>query len=131
MRFLPTLLFLFVASVAAAAPQAHMVFFTLAEPSDENQDKLVAACHEHLSDHEGTLYFSVGEIAADRDREVNDKSFHVALHLVFDSPEAADRYQTHLRHLKFIETAKSLWSSVKVFDSNLVPAKEASLSADE
>ncbi|MEQ8849659.1 Dabb family protein [Botrimarina sp.] len=131
MTLLRTLAVVLFASVAAAAPQAHMVFFTLADPSEENRDMLVAACHEHLSGHEGTIYFSVGEIAAGRDRDVNDQAFHVALHMVFDSPESHDKYQTHPRHLKFIATAKSLFSGVRVFDSDLVPAKEASVSVDQ
>lgn len=118
---------LLIASSALAAPQAHMVFFTLAEPSDANRDKLVAACHKHLAGHEGVEYFSVGARAKDRDREVNDKAFDVALHLVFANAAAHDKYQTHPRHLKFIDEAKSLWSAVKVFDSDLVAAPSTTL----
>lgn len=100
-----------------------MVFFTLAERNDTNRDALVAACHKYLSDHEGTLYFSVGVLAEERARGVNDRAFDVALHMVFDSPEAAETYQDHPRHLEFIKQAKSLWSKVRVFDSNLTAAK--------
>lgn len=112
---------------AMAAPtandsQAHMVFFTLADPSDTNRDALVAACHKHLTDHDGVVYFSVGTRAKDLSREVNDKAFDVALHVVFESRAAHDLYQTHPRHLAFIKEAKSLWSGVRVFDSNLAPA---------
>ncbi|TWT97086.1 Stress responsive A/B Barrel Domain protein [Botrimarina colliarenosi] len=110
---------------AVAAPQAHMVFFTLTEPNDANRDQLVAACHKYLADHTGVIYFTVGTIAEDRDREVNDTSFQVALHVVFDSPAAHDTYQTHPRHLAFIKEAGPLWSGVKVFDSNLVAASAA------
>lgn len=115
-----TPLFLLVASVAMAAPQAHMVFFTLEDPTDANRDALVAKCQEHLTDHDGTVYFSVGKVAKDLSREVNDKSFDVALHVVFADRAAHDTYQTHPRHLKFIKEAKALWSKVKVFDSDLV-----------
>lgn len=111
-----------IASAATAAPLAHMVFFTLAEPSDANRDTLIAACHEHLADHGGVTHFSVGAVATELARPVNDKSFHVALHVVFDSRESHDRYQTHPRHLAFIKEAKSLWSKVQVFDSHLVTA---------
>lgn len=111
----------FAGQLDAAEPQlAHMVFFTLAEDTEENRDKLVAACQEYLSDHEGTVYFSVGVINEDLDREVNDRDFDVALHLVFANPKAHDTYQNHPRHLKFIEENKDLWSTVRVFDSNIM-----------
>lgn len=110
---------------AFAAPQAHMVFFTLAESSDANRDTLVAACHKHLADHAGVTHFSVGVIAEGLDRDVNDKSFDVALHVIFENRAAHDTYQTHPRHLAFIKEAKALWSKVKVFDSDLLPVASA------
>lgn len=114
----------------AAEPQAaHMVFFTLAEDTKENREKLVGACQKHLSGHEGTVYFSAGTLAEDLDREVNDQDFDVSLHLVFANKKAHDTYQTHPRHLKFIEENKSLWSKVRVFDSYLPAPKQDSLPA--
>lgn len=112
-------LFIAAATVAQAAePQlAHMVFFTLADDTPENQQKLIAACDKFLTGHDGTVYYSAGAIAADFDRDVNDREFDVALHLVFASKAAHDKYQTHPRHLKFIEENKDLWSKVRVFDS--------------
>jgi hypothetical protein len=50
-------------------------------------------------------------------RDVNDRDFDVALHVVFRNRAAHDKYQTHPRHLKFIEEAKALWKKVRVFDS--------------
>lgn len=110
-------------SMAAAQerPLAHMVFFTLREDSPENRQRLVDACHEHLAGHQGVIHFSAGEIADELRREVNDRQFDVALHLVFQSKQAHDRYQTHPRHLTFIEQNKQLWSQVRVFDSYLKP----------
>ncbi|RUL86330.1 Dabb family protein [Tautonia sociabilis] len=104
---------------AAAAPLAHMVFFTLANRSEEDAQKLVDACQKYLSGHEGTVYFSVGTRAEELDRDVNVTDFDVALHLVFDSKAAHDTYQEHPRHLEFIEKNRSLWSGVRVFDSYL------------
>jgi len=123
-RFMITLAALtFIACTArlnAAEPQvAHMVFFTLADDTKDNRDTLVAACQKYLTGHEGTVYFSAGSLAEDLDREVNDREFDVALHLVFANKKAQDKYQTHERHLKFIEENKHLWSSVRVFDSYL------------
>ncbi len=120
-------LFSGVIRLTAAEPQlAHMVFFTLAEDNAANRESLVAACQKHLSDHEGTVHFSAGSIADDLNREVNDRDFDVALHLVFANKAAHDKYQTHPQHLEFIEKNKHLWSSVRVFDSYLpTPTRDA------
>jgi len=120
-------LFSAAARLNAAEPQlAHMVFFTLAEDNQANRDELVAACQKYLSDHNGTVYFSAGPIADDLTREVNDREFDVALHLVFANKAAHDTYQTHPQHLEFIEKSKHLWSGVRVFDSYIpAPTRDA------
>lgn len=111
-------LFLSAGIAKAESPQlAHMVFFQLNEDSDAAKQKLVAACDKYLSEHEGTVYYSAGVLAEDLDREVNVRDFHVALHLVFENKAAHDKYQTHPRHLKFIEENKADWKGVRVFDS--------------
>ena len=104
----------------AVEPQlAHMVYFTLAEDTQENRNTLIAACQKYLTGHERTVYFSAGSLADDLKRDVNDRDFHVALHLVFADKKSHDKYQTHPRHLKFIAENKHLWSQVRVFDSYL------------
>jgi hypothetical protein len=117
-----------VAPLDAADPQlGHMVFFTLREDTPANREALIAACQTHLSNHTGTVHFSVGAIAEDLQREVNDRTFDVALHLVFANKAAHDTYQTHPRHLKFIEENSRLWASVRVFDSYIpIPASAPS-----
>jgi hypothetical protein len=108
----------------AAEPQlAHMVYFKLKDSSDASKDKLVAACQEYLSGHEGTIYFSVGVIAKGFDRDVNDKDFDVALNLVFRDKAAHDKYSAHERHMKFIEKCKDGWDKVRVFDSYVAASK--------
>ena len=69
---------------------AHMVYFTLKDRSPAAVDKLVAACHRYLTDHPGTVYFSVGTLA-DLARPVNDRQFDVALNVVFRKPAGARR----------------------------------------
>lgn len=104
--------------VLAADPQlGHMVYFKLNDANEANRQKLVAACDKYLSGHDGTVYYSAGILAADLDREVNDRDFDVALHLVFRDKAAHDTYQVHARHLKFIEENKATWAKVRVFDS--------------
>ena len=101
---------------------AHIVFFKLKDDSEAAKEKLVAACQEYLSGHDGTGHFSAGTRAAEYDRDVNDDQFDVSLHLVFESKAAHDTYQTHSRHLSFIEENKGNWASVRVFDSYVPPA---------
>jgi hypothetical protein len=108
----------------AAEPQlAHMVYFKLKDSSDASKDKLVAACKEYLTDHEGTVFFAVGVIAKDLNRDVNDKDFDVALNLVFRDKAAHDKYSAHERHMKFIEKCKDSWDKVRVFDSYIAASK--------
>ncbi len=96
---------------------AHIVFFDLADDSSEARAALVAAAEKYLSGHDGTVYFSVGIVGDEFTRPVNDHDYSVGLHVVFENKAAHDVYQTHERHLAFIEENKSNWKRVRVFDS--------------
>jgi hypothetical protein len=102
-----------------SAPLAHIVFFTLAQSNDANRSKLIDACKKYLDKHEGVVFFGVGVNAPQYDREVNDRDYDVALHLIFETARHQDAYQTHPRHVKFVEECKGLWKKVRVFDSTL------------
>lgn len=115
-------------SVALAAPGdqpgpqiGHMVYFTLKDATPQNQEKLVAACKKYLVKHDGVVYFAAGVRGKAFDREVNDRDWDVALHIVFADKAAHDKYATHPEHLKFIEENKDLWAKVRVFDSEFTP----------
>lgn len=97
----------------------HMVYFTLKNSTPDNIAQLLLACQKYLSNHPGTIYFGVGTLAEGFDREVNDQSWDVALHLVFCDKEAHDAYQVHPRHEQFIAENKETWQSVRVFDSHI------------
>jgi hypothetical protein len=101
---------------------AHSVFFTLQDASEAKQDQLVAACRQYLTGHDGTVFFAAGKLAEGLDRPVNDRGFHVALHVVFTDRAAHDRYQEHPRHRQFIDENKPNWKQVRVFDA-VVEAK--------
>jgi hypothetical protein len=96
---------------------AHLVFFTLKDPSDAAREALVHACQKYLSDHPGTLHFSVGPRAEQYQRAVNDTQFDVALVLVFATDEDHQRYQTSQRHQQFIAEQLENCSQVRVFDA--------------
>ncbi len=106
------------AEKTAAGPRlAHMVYFTLNDSTPQSRQKLVEACRKYLQDHPGVVYFGAGTPVEDLTREVNDRDFDVGLHVVFESREAHDVYQTAPTHLQFIEENKSSWKKVRVFDS--------------
>jgi hypothetical protein len=97
----------------------HMVYFKLKDNTPEHRKKLVAACEKYLGDHEGVVFFAAGVIGNDFKRDVNDRDWDVALHLVFIDKAAHDRYQDHKEHTKFIDENKANWAKVRVFDSEL------------
>jgi hypothetical protein len=105
------------AEPAGAQMLAHNVYFKLNDQSDAAKAKLVAACQKYLKGHQGTAFFAAGTLAAEFDREVNDRDFDVALHIVFRSKADHDRYQVHERHEKFIAENNANWAKVRVFDS--------------
>ncbi|MBA62275.1 MAG: stress responsive protein [Planctomycetaceae bacterium] len=96
---------------------AHMVFFTLDDGSQEAVDNLIDACNNYLTGHDGTVYYSVGVRGSEFSREVNNQTYHVGLHVVFENKAAHDQYQSHERHLTFIAENKGNWASVDIFDT--------------
>ncbi len=120
---------------SAANPEermlSHDVFFSLKDNSPEAKARLVAACKKYLADHPGTVWFAAGVLADDFRREVNDRAFDVALHLVFESKQAHDAYQDDERHHKFIEENKDNWKNVRVFDSFLDATSHAETPAEK
>lgn len=96
---------------------AHIVYFTLKDSSPTAIEALIAACDKYLSGHDGVLYYSAGPLVADLTREVNQRDWDVALHVVFDSRAAHDAYQVAPRHQQFIDENKPTWAKVRVFDA--------------
>jgi hypothetical protein len=102
---------------------SHDVFFSLNDASPAAREALVAACRKHLTGHEGVLVFSAGVVASELAREVNDRDFDVALHMVFDGKASHDKYQEAPRHKQFIAEQQKNWKKVRVFDSWVEIAK--------
>jgi len=107
------------AAAAEKRPQmlSHDVFFTLKDSSADAKKALVAGCKKYLSDQPGTVWFAAGVIVAEHQREVNDRDFDVALHIVFKDKASHDKYEDAAAHHKFIEKFKDNWKAVRVFDS--------------
>jgi hypothetical protein len=106
-------------SPPAGAMLAHMVYFTLKDPSPENCQKMLSLCHKHLTDHPGQLFYAAGTRATCYDRPVNDLDYHIALQLVFTDRATHDAYQAAPRHKQFISECQPLWAKVRVFDSDV------------
>ena len=98
---------------------AHIVYFTLLENSPKRVEELLTACRHYLTGHDGTVHFSVGTLVPDLQREVNQRDFDVALHLVFADRQSHDLYQVSDRHQEFIALNRDNWSQVRVYDSDL------------
>lgn len=103
--------------MAETTSLAHMVFFTLKDSSDAACESLLDDCRKFLTDHPGTLHFSVGTRATHYTRPVNDAQFDVALVLVFATDEDHQRYQTSERHQQFLAAQLENCSQVRVFDA--------------
>jgi hypothetical protein len=98
---------------------AHMVYFTLKDGTPAGIERQLAACRKYLTDHPGVVYFGLGTRTPDLLREVNDKEFHVGLHVIFKTRADHDTYQTHPRHVQFIAENKPHWANVRVFDADV------------
>lgn len=96
---------------------AHNVYFSLKDDSDSARQALVAGCRKYLSTHPGTAFFAAGVLADEMQREVNDRDFDVALHVIFETVADHDKYQQADEHHQFIEEFKDNWDKVRVFDS--------------
>ncbi len=96
---------------------AHTVYFQLQDSSDEACDHLVAECGKYLKEHDGVVYFGAGRIEPELARPVNDREFHVSLHVVFRDRATHDAYQVASEHTTFIEENRANWAGVRVFDS--------------
>jgi hypothetical protein len=105
---------------AMAEPMlAHSVYFTLKDKSPAAIRQQLERCRHYLTDHAGTVFFAAGTRTRGLNREVNDKEFDVALHVVFKDRAAHDQYQTAERHVKFIAESKPNWAQVRVFDADV------------
>src|ERR1700690_2390057 len=59
----------------------------------------------------------VGPPATIRERDVTERSFDMALTIIFRDGPAHDAYQVDPAHLAFVERNKAFWTRVQVYDS--------------
>lgn len=96
---------------------SHDVYFTLKDNSARAKKKFLAAGKKYLTDHPGVLWFAMGPLVEEMKRDVNDRDFDIALHLVFKNKAALDQYAISERHQTFLKENRETWNKVRVFDS--------------
>ena len=95
----------------------HNVYFSLKHPSNESIQQLIDECTTYLSSQDGIVSFHCGHLETGLDREVNDRDWDVSLHILFESREAHDAYQTEAQHQVFVDRNAESWARVRVFDT--------------
>lgn len=101
---------------AAGTRFSHIVIFWTDPAQPKAPDELIAGANEYLKDIPGVLQFHVGKMVPSH-RPVVDQSYQVALNLVFPNKQTQDNYQTHPRHVEFVEKVfKRLCTKVVVYD---------------
>ena len=94
----------------------HHVFFWLKNPPDMEVRARFEKAAEDLIKVETIIDYHIG-VPASTSRDVIDTSYTYSILTTYKNKEDQDIYQTHPRHLKFIEDCQELWNKVVVYDS--------------
>jgi hypothetical protein len=95
----------------------HSVYFWLKPGTSDADRAQFRAEVEKLAAIRTIETIHVGIPASIAEREVTDRSFDVALTIVFKDGAAHDAYQVDPIHLAFVEGNREAWTRVQVFDS--------------
>ena len=95
----------------------HSVYFWLKPDLDAAGRENFRAEVRKLSAVRTVEKLYVGPPASLRERDVTERSFDMALTIVFKDGPAHDAYQVDPVHLAFVEGNKASWTRVQVFDS--------------
>jgi hypothetical protein len=94
----------------------HHVFFWFKEPVKQAARKKFEKALRELVTIETITDYHLG-IPAGTKRKVIDSSYTYSLFTTFRNKKDHDIYQSHPKHLKFIEDCGDLWEKVLVYDS--------------
>jgi hypothetical protein len=94
---------------------SHIVIFWTDPAATDAAVEVIAGAKKYLSSIPGVVNFHAGQMASSH-RDLVDQTYQVGLNIQFETKQAQDEYQSHPRHLEFIEKCKSLWTKVKVYD---------------
>ncbi len=104
--------------VSTRAGISHDVYFTFAEPTEDDITGLITAC-ERLRELPGVVHLTAGRRDPMQGRDVNETSFHVALHVEFVNQTAYDEYGPHEIHQALVAEFVPKMSAVLVYDALL------------
>ncbi len=94
----------------------HHVFFWLKDPSNPEERERFEKSAKELVTVETIIDYHIGVPAA-TSRDVIDTTYTYSILTTYKSKEDQDIYQTHPKHLKFIDDCQDLWVKVVVYDS--------------
>jgi hypothetical protein len=95
----------------------HSVYFWLKPDLTSGQRANFNAEVKKLSAIRTIEKMYVGAPSTIAERSVTDRSFDVALTIVFRDGQAHDAYQVDPVHLAFVENNKTAWTKVLIYDS--------------
>jgi metal-dependent amidase/aminoacylase/carboxypeptidase family protein len=81
---------------------SHVVVFWTNPAQPGAADELIAGANRFLKSIPGVLQFHVGKMVP-RERPAVEKSYQVALNIVFPTKQAEQEYQVHPQHVEFVE----------------------------
>lgn len=96
----------------------HSVYFWLQPNLTEADRTAFFNAIETLREIDAAEAVYIGTPAPVADRPVLEKSYECGLTVIFTDIAAHDSYQAHPLHQAFINSQKSKWSRVQVFDTN-------------
>jgi hypothetical protein len=95
---------------------SHIVIFWTDPARPGAAGELMAGADKLLKNIPGVMHFHAGRMVPGR-RPVVEKSYQVALNLIFPDQQAMDAYQTHPRHVEYVEKyVKPLAQKIVVYD---------------
>ena len=83
---------------------SHVVIFWTDPKKPQAADDLVAGALKWLKPIPGILHFHIGRMVPSQ-RPVVERTYQVALNIVFTDKKAQDDYQAHPSHTEFVEKA--------------------------
>ena len=83
---------------------SHVVIFWTDPKKPKAADDLVAGALKWLKPIPGIVHFHIGRMVPSQ-RPVVERTYQVALNIVFTDKKAQDDYQAHPSHIEFVEKA--------------------------
>ena len=95
---------------------SHIVIFWTDPANPKAADEFLAGANKLLKNIPGVLQFHAGKMTPSH-RPVVERSYQVALNLIFQNLKAQDDYQVHPQHVEFVEKyVKRLVKKVVAYD---------------